>query len=226
MIYLLTAIWLTPGSSSTAHSYTQTMHRTTQLTQIIQRTIQLNPYFPLPTFILTALNPSLLTFVLLSFLYSAFPFSNFTWPSFISTPPPPPWQLSWFFSAPLVKLWYSTSNRVTISSCFFYFQLIFHRSFYHPKQLWFSSLSVHLTKFPATARYAQSGPASSKVRFLPLVSSKTHSATWANSSAGGFALPSFSHIGSAPLISPHSRNMLHPDTREHRFVTAKGKIRF
>ena len=30
MIYLLTVIGLTPGSSSTAHSYTQTVHRTTQ----------------------------------------------------------------------------------------------------------------------------------------------------------------------------------------------------
>ena len=32
MIYLLTAIGLTPGSSSTVHIYTQTAHRTTQLT--------------------------------------------------------------------------------------------------------------------------------------------------------------------------------------------------
>jgi len=30
MIYLLTAIWLTPGGSSTVHIYTQTIHRTTQ----------------------------------------------------------------------------------------------------------------------------------------------------------------------------------------------------
>jgi len=30
MIYLLTAIWLTPGGSSTVHIYTQTVHRTTQ----------------------------------------------------------------------------------------------------------------------------------------------------------------------------------------------------
>jgi len=33
MIYLLTAIWLTPGGNSTVHSYTQTTHRTTQSTQ-------------------------------------------------------------------------------------------------------------------------------------------------------------------------------------------------
>jgi uncharacterized integral membrane protein len=30
MIYLLTAIGLTPGGSSTVHIYTQTIHRTTQ----------------------------------------------------------------------------------------------------------------------------------------------------------------------------------------------------
>jgi hypothetical protein len=33
MIYLLTAIGLTPGGSSTVHIYTQTIHRTTQLKQ-------------------------------------------------------------------------------------------------------------------------------------------------------------------------------------------------
>jgi hypothetical protein len=32
MIYLLTAIGLTPGGSSIVHIYTQTIHRTTQLT--------------------------------------------------------------------------------------------------------------------------------------------------------------------------------------------------
>jgi len=31
MIYLLTAIGLTPGGSNTVHIYTQTVHRTTQL---------------------------------------------------------------------------------------------------------------------------------------------------------------------------------------------------
>jgi len=31
-IYLLTAIWLSPGGSSTVHIYTQTIHRTTQIT--------------------------------------------------------------------------------------------------------------------------------------------------------------------------------------------------
>ena len=37
-IYLLTAIGLTPGGNSTVHIYTQTIHRTTQLTQTIHRT--------------------------------------------------------------------------------------------------------------------------------------------------------------------------------------------
>jgi uncharacterized integral membrane protein len=34
MTYLLTAIGLTPGGSSTVHIYTQTVHRTTQLTAL------------------------------------------------------------------------------------------------------------------------------------------------------------------------------------------------
>jgi uncharacterized integral membrane protein len=37
MIYLLTAIGLTPGDSSTAHIYTQTVHRTTQLPNLVGR---------------------------------------------------------------------------------------------------------------------------------------------------------------------------------------------
>jgi len=41
MIHLLTVSWLTPGGSSTVHIYTQTIHRTTQLTQAIHRTTQL-----------------------------------------------------------------------------------------------------------------------------------------------------------------------------------------
>jgi len=36
-IYLLTAIGLTPGGSSTVHIYTQTIHRTTQLTTLVGR---------------------------------------------------------------------------------------------------------------------------------------------------------------------------------------------
>jgi hypothetical protein len=36
MIYLLTAIVLTPSGSSTAHIYTRTIHRTTQGKQNIQ----------------------------------------------------------------------------------------------------------------------------------------------------------------------------------------------
>jgi len=33
MIYLLTAIGLLSGGSSTVHTYTQTIHRTTQITK-------------------------------------------------------------------------------------------------------------------------------------------------------------------------------------------------
>ena len=36
-IHLLTAVGLTPGSSSTVHIYTQTVHRTTQLTTLVGR---------------------------------------------------------------------------------------------------------------------------------------------------------------------------------------------
>ena len=37
MIYLLTAICMTPGGNSTVHIYTQTVHRTTQLTVFVGR---------------------------------------------------------------------------------------------------------------------------------------------------------------------------------------------
>ena len=37
MIYLLTAAGLTPGGSSTVYIYTQTVHRTTQLTTLVGR---------------------------------------------------------------------------------------------------------------------------------------------------------------------------------------------
>jgi len=37
MVYLLTAIVLTPGGSSTVHIYTQTVHRTTQLRTLAGR---------------------------------------------------------------------------------------------------------------------------------------------------------------------------------------------
>jgi len=36
-LYLLSAIGLTPGGSSTVHIYTQTIHRTTQLTTFVGR---------------------------------------------------------------------------------------------------------------------------------------------------------------------------------------------
>jgi uncharacterized integral membrane protein len=41
MIYLFTAIGLTPSGSSTVHIYTQTIHRITQSTQTVHRTTQL-----------------------------------------------------------------------------------------------------------------------------------------------------------------------------------------
>ena len=37
MIYLIIAVGLTPGGSSTVHIYTQTIHRTTQLTTLVGR---------------------------------------------------------------------------------------------------------------------------------------------------------------------------------------------
>ena len=37
MIYLLTAIWLSPGGSSTVHIYTQTLHRTIRNKQYIEQ---------------------------------------------------------------------------------------------------------------------------------------------------------------------------------------------
>jgi len=37
MIYLLTAIGLSPGGSSTVHIYTKTIHRTTQSKQYIEQ---------------------------------------------------------------------------------------------------------------------------------------------------------------------------------------------
>jgi hypothetical protein len=44
MIYLSTAIGLTPGGSGTAHIYTQTIHRTTQI-RTIHRTTQITTNF-------------------------------------------------------------------------------------------------------------------------------------------------------------------------------------
>jgi len=40
MVYLLTAVVLTPGGNSTVHIYSQTIHRTTQSAQTIHRTTQ------------------------------------------------------------------------------------------------------------------------------------------------------------------------------------------
>ena len=45
LIFLLIAIWLTPGGSSTVHVYTQTIHRTTQLrARITQKTTWLEGF--------------------------------------------------------------------------------------------------------------------------------------------------------------------------------------
>ena len=48
MIYLLTAIWLTPGGISTVHIYTQIIHRTTHVTT--QLTINWEECRPCPVF--------------------------------------------------------------------------------------------------------------------------------------------------------------------------------
>ena len=48
MIYLLTAFGLSPGSSSTVHIYTQTVHRTTQNKQYIEEHHNLGECGPCP----------------------------------------------------------------------------------------------------------------------------------------------------------------------------------
>jgi len=48
MIYLLTAIGLSPGGSSTVQIYTQTIHRTTQNKQYIEQQNNLWAYGPCP----------------------------------------------------------------------------------------------------------------------------------------------------------------------------------
>ena len=48
MIYLLTAIGLTSGGSSTVNIYTQTVHRTTQNKQYIEQHNNLGEYGPCP----------------------------------------------------------------------------------------------------------------------------------------------------------------------------------
>ena len=50
MIYLLTAIGLSPGGSSTVHIYTQTVHRTTQNKQYIEQHNNLGESGPCPVF--------------------------------------------------------------------------------------------------------------------------------------------------------------------------------
>jgi len=54
MLYLFTAIGLTPSGSSTVNIYTQTIHRTTRSTQTIHRTTQLTNWEecgPCPVFV-------------------------------------------------------------------------------------------------------------------------------------------------------------------------------
>ena len=48
LIYLLTAIGLSPGGSSTVHVYTQTIHRTTQNKQYIEQHNNLGECGPCP----------------------------------------------------------------------------------------------------------------------------------------------------------------------------------
>jgi hypothetical protein len=53
MMYLPTAIWLTPGGSSTVHIYTKTIHRTTQNNTINKttQTTNLEECWPCPVFV-------------------------------------------------------------------------------------------------------------------------------------------------------------------------------
>jgi len=48
MIYVLTAVGLSPGGNSTVHIYTQTMHRTTQNKQYIEQHNNLGDCGPCP----------------------------------------------------------------------------------------------------------------------------------------------------------------------------------
>jgi len=48
MIYLLTAIGLSPGGSSTVHNYTQTVHRTTQNKQYTEQHYNFGECGPCP----------------------------------------------------------------------------------------------------------------------------------------------------------------------------------
>jgi hypothetical protein len=51
MIYLLTAIGLPPGGSSTVHIYTQTVHRTTKRNQYIEHKNKLEQCGPCPVLV-------------------------------------------------------------------------------------------------------------------------------------------------------------------------------
>jgi len=51
MIYLLTAIGLTPGGSSTVHIYTKTVHRSTQNKQYMEEHNNLEECGPAPSWL-------------------------------------------------------------------------------------------------------------------------------------------------------------------------------
>ena len=46
LLYLITAIWLSPSGSSIVHIYTQTIHRTTQNKQYVEQHNNLGEYDP------------------------------------------------------------------------------------------------------------------------------------------------------------------------------------
>ena len=67
MICLFTATGLTPGSSSTVHTYTQAINRTTQSTQTVHKTTQLTNWEecgPCPVFTSYTLLPEFATMVI------------------------------------------------------------------------------------------------------------------------------------------------------------------
>lgn len=110
----------------------------------------LHPYFP--HFIISALNPVCLTYVLLSFLYSTVPLSILTWPS---SPPSSS-------SVTILMVFLSLSSHTVVyyfklcHKCFllYYFQLITHRSFYCPNQLWLSFLIFPFTSLNSPLLHA------------------------------------------------------------------------
>ena len=64
-MYLLTAIGLTPGGSSTVHIYTQTVHRTTQNKQYIDEHNNLWEYNKIIVIVINIYNDWIDVFVIL-----------------------------------------------------------------------------------------------------------------------------------------------------------------